>query len=182
MCLSLPHPEKSFLQSLQVARRPAGPSQRSAHKGWANWGHNIVSCGALWLWMSHQGRAPYSNHSTAHCAWLAHLREKHIRTGQEDLWVKKWFKLKIWIAFRMCVTWKTSRPITAINNCNDSISPCICQYGWMNSLKMKKKCTTLGFTQTEFNFLNPEHMPHEWIWVRPGLELCPTFILSLYYY
>lgn len=84
VCVSRPHPEKSFPQSLQVARRPAGPSQRSAHRGWANWGHNITSCGALWLWMSHRGKAPYSSHSKAHCALLAHLREEHTHTGQVD--------------------------------------------------------------------------------------------------
>lgn len=33
--------------------------------------------------MSHRGRAPYSIHSTARYAWLAHLKDKK-QTGQVD--------------------------------------------------------------------------------------------------
>lgn len=67
------HLGRSFLQSLQVRGRPTGPGQRSAHREWADLVRSTESCGASWPWMSRQGRAPYSTHSTAHYAWLGLL-------------------------------------------------------------------------------------------------------------
>lgn len=67
------YPVRSFLQSQQGAERPTVPDQRWAHRGWAGLSHNKESCGALWLWTSHRGRAPCSSHNTAHYALLVHL-------------------------------------------------------------------------------------------------------------